>query len=56
MLELFDTPKKNMSQVILILDKVEKIGVDAVTLELERIGLLASTVQSIKQFLLVTVK
>src|SRR5699024_8149328 len=43
---------KNMSQVILILDKVERIGVDAVALELERIGLSSSTVQSIKQFLL----
>lgn len=51
MLEMFKTEKEQMNQTILILDKLEKLGVDAVVIELIELGLSATTVQSIKQFL-----
>lgn len=52
MLEAFETPKDKMNQVVLILDKLEKLGLDAVISELLEQGLPSTTVDSIKQFLL----
>lgn len=51
MLEVFNTEKEKINKLILILDKLEKIGVEAVTSELEELGLSAGTVTFINQFL-----
>jgi histidyl-tRNA synthetase len=51
MLEVFETETEHMNKVVLILDKLEKVGVDAVIVELNEIGLSCSTVESIRQFL-----
>ncbi|KAA0544634.1 histidine--tRNA ligase [Bacillus sp. BGMRC 2118] len=51
MLELFRTPADKVNKVILILDKLEKVGVQAVTSELAEQGLGEDTVQKIREFL-----
>ncbi|MFF2447506.1 histidine--tRNA ligase [Neobacillus sp. NPDC058068] len=51
MLEVFNTGEDKINKVVLILDKLEKLGLEAVLSELTEQGLSASTVQSIKQFL-----
>ena len=51
MLEAFDTPSEKINKVVLILDKLEKVGLEAVVAELEEQGLEPSTVTFIKQFL-----
>jgi len=51
MLEAFDTPSEKINKVVLILDKLEKVGLPAVVAELEEQGLESSTVTFIKQFL-----
>ncbi|MEH7347126.1 histidine--tRNA ligase [Bacillus sp. JJ1532] len=51
MLEVFNTDEDKINKVVLILDKLEKVGLETVTSELTEQGLSPSTVQSIKQFL-----
>ena len=51
MLEVFGTPIEKINRVVLILDKLEKVGLEAVTAELTDQGLPLSTVTFIKQFL-----
>ncbi|WP_313770668.1 histidine--tRNA ligase [Bacillus sp. S/N-304-OC-R1] len=51
MLEVFNTEDDKINKVVLILDKLEKVGLEAVTSELNEQGLSASSIQSIKQFL-----
>lgn len=51
-LEVFQTEKEKVNKVILILDKLEKVGLEAVTLELTEQGLSTATVSYINQFLL----
>lgn len=52
MLEVFETPVEKINKVILILDKLEKVGIDDVTEELKELYLPNSTVDSIQQFLI----
>ncbi|MEH6945197.1 histidine--tRNA ligase, partial [Bacillus sp. JJ722] len=52
MLEVYKTAKDKMNQVILILDKLEKVGLESVITELMEQGLASTTVSSIKQFLI----
>ncbi|MGG0666827.1 histidine--tRNA ligase [Viridibacillus arvi] len=51
MLEMFEVPTEQMSPVILVLDKLEKVGVPAVKKELSEIGLQLTVVDSIERFL-----
>lgn len=51
MLEVFCTPIDKVNKVVLILDKLEKIGLEAVTSELAELGLEPATVQNIREFL-----
>ncbi|MGE1165216.1 histidine--tRNA ligase [Peribacillus simplex] len=51
MLQVFETTAKKINKVVLILDKLEKVGLEAVSSELAEQGLRPSTVQLIKQFL-----
>lgn len=51
MLELFETPKEKINEVILVLDKLEKIGLEAVISELLENSLPSKTTESIKQFI-----
>lgn len=51
MLEINKTAKDKINQVILILDKLEKVGLESVILELTELGLPPITVKSIEQFL-----
>ncbi|MEE3952787.1 histidine--tRNA ligase [Peribacillus frigoritolerans] len=51
MLQVFETPGEKINKVVLILDKLEKVGLEAVTSELTEQGLPPSTVKLIKQFL-----
>ncbi|MFO1443592.1 histidine--tRNA ligase [Bacillus sp. Bva_UNVM-123] len=51
-LEVFQTEKEKVNKVILILDKLEKVGLEAVTFELTEQGLSTATVSYINQFLL----
>lgn len=51
MLEVFGTYGENINKVILILDKLEKVGLDAVISELNEQGISNSTISLIKQFL-----
>ncbi|WP_246942401.1 histidine--tRNA ligase [Bacillus pinisoli] len=51
MLELFGIGSENMNKVILILDKLEKVGVDTVISELYDQPLQDSTIISVKRFL-----
>ncbi|WP_100404120.1 histidine--tRNA ligase [Bacillus sp. FJAT-42315] len=51
MLEVFETAEEKINKVVLTLDKLEKIGLEAVVSELTEQGLPPSNVQLIKQFL-----
>ncbi len=51
MLEVFNTEKGKSNKVILILDKLEKNGLEVVVSELTEQGLSPATVSSIKQFI-----
>ncbi|QOV13352.1 histidine--tRNA ligase [Viridibacillus arvi] len=51
MLEMFEVPTDQMSAVILVLDKLEKVGVPAVKKELSESGLPLTVVDSIERFL-----
>ena len=51
MLQVFETSAEKINKVVLILDKLEKVGLEAVSSELTEQGLPPSTVQLIKQFL-----
>ncbi|MFN7253249.1 MAG: histidine--tRNA ligase [Anaerobacillus sp.] len=51
MLDVFGTEYEKINQVVLILDKLEKVGLEAVVSELNDQGLSNSTITLIKQFL-----
>lgn len=51
MLEVFGTEPEKINKGILILDKLEKVGIEAVVSELNDLGLSNSTIALIKQFL-----
>lgn len=51
MLEVFNTPAEQVNSVILILDKLEKVGVEGVMKELEKEALPVNTLKSINGFL-----
>ncbi|MBM6619205.1 histidine--tRNA ligase [Bacillus sp. RD4P76] len=51
MLEVFQTPAEKLNKVVLILDKLEKVGLDTVAKELSEQGLEQETVENIKNFL-----
>ncbi|ETT84123.1 histidine--tRNA ligase [Viridibacillus sp. FSL R5-0477] len=51
MLEMFEVPTDQMSAVILVLDKLEKVGVSTVKKELSELGLPQTIVDSIERFL-----
>ncbi|NDI35048.1 histidine--tRNA ligase [Chengkuizengella sediminis] len=51
MLEVFGTPTDQLNEVVLILDKLEKVGLDAVSKELGEKNLRASTINLVTQFL-----
>ncbi|MGE7919078.1 histidine--tRNA ligase [Viridibacillus sp. NPDC093762] len=51
MLEMFEVPTDQMSAVILVLDKLEKVGVSAVKKELSELGLTLTVIDSIERFL-----
>ena len=51
MLEVFNTEKGKINKVILILDKLEKVGLEAVASELTEQGLSPASVSSINEFL-----
>lgn len=52
MLEVFGTDSEKINSVVLILDKLEKVGLNAVVSELKDQGLTDSTVSLIEQFLM----
>lgn len=51
MLQVFETSDEKINKVVLILDKLEKVGLEAVSSELTEQGLPPSTVHLIKEFL-----
>ncbi|MGY0694693.1 histidine--tRNA ligase [Virgibacillus sp. FSP13] len=51
LLEVFGTEGEKINQVVLILDKLEKVGLEAVAAELDEQGLSKSTISSLRQFL-----
>ena len=51
MLDVFGVDSEKINKVVLILDKLEKVGVDAVLSELREQGLSPATIQSIEAFL-----
>jgi histidyl-tRNA synthetase len=51
MLDVFGTDSEKINKVVLILDKLEKVGLEVVVSELNNQGLSNSTITSIKQFL-----
>jgi len=51
MLDVFGTESEKINKVVLILDKLEKVGLEAVVSELNDQGLSNSTITLIKQFL-----
>lgn len=51
MLKMFGTPEDKQNQVVLILDKLEKIGIDEVLKQLETLGLATGTIEDIRRFL-----
>lgn len=51
MLEVFGVDSKKINGAVLTLDKLEKIGLDAVIAELKEKGLSDAAIVSIKQFL-----
>lgn len=52
MLQAFKTPENQINRVVLILDKLEKVGLEEVVSELAAQGLPSETVHSIKGFLI----
>lgn len=52
MLEVFKTPAEKINEVVLILDKLDKIGIDAVIEELTEKGLQETSLNKINQFLM----
>jgi histidyl-tRNA synthetase len=52
MLEVFNIEKDQINKVVLILDKLEKVGLEMVISEICELNLSISTVESIKQFLI----
>ncbi len=50
-LEVFQTAAEKINQVVLILDKLKKVGVEAVISELTQLGIAQETVALIRQFL-----
>ncbi|GIN85818.1 histidine--tRNA ligase 1 [Heyndrickxia sporothermodurans] len=52
MLQAFKTPENQINRVVLILDKLEKVGLEEVISELAAQGLPSETVHSIKGFLI----
>ncbi|MED3550833.1 histidine--tRNA ligase [Cytobacillus praedii] len=52
MLEFFETDNKWINKVVLILDKLEKTGLESVLAELTELGLQTSTIKLIEQFLI----
>ncbi|MFA9560364.1 histidine--tRNA ligase [Evansella sp. AB-rgal1] len=50
-LEVFGTENAKINKVVLILDKLEKVGIEAVISELNELGLTTSAIKLIKQFL-----
>ncbi|MGM7684204.1 histidine--tRNA ligase [Cytobacillus sp. Hm23] len=50
-LEVFQTEEKKINKVVVILDKLEKVGLDNVINELDELGLSKLTIKSIKQFI-----
>lgn len=51
MLELFGTEGEKINKVVLVLDKLEKIGLEAVITELQGIGLSRTSINLLEQFL-----
>lgn len=51
LLEVFQTPVEKQNKVVLILDKLEKIGVGGVVNDLTDLGLESTTIENIQQFL-----
>lgn len=51
MLEVLETATDKISKVVLILDKLEKVGLEAVAMEFSELGLGTTTVELIKRFL-----
>lgn len=51
MLEVFGTEGEKVNKVVLILDKLEKVGLETVVTELNEQGLSKSTISSLRQFL-----
>ncbi|WP_262372735.1 histidine--tRNA ligase [Sutcliffiella horikoshii] len=52
MLHVFGTEDEKLNKVVLILDKLEKVGIESVTSELNEQGLPSATITLIKQFLM----
>ena len=52
MLHVFGTEDEKINKVVLILDKLEKVGIESVTSELNEQGLPSATITLIKQFLM----
>jgi histidyl-tRNA synthetase len=52
MLNVFGTEYERINKVVLILDKLEKVGIESVVSELDEQGLPSSTITLIKQFLI----
>ncbi len=51
MLKLFATPEDKMNETVLVLDKLEKMGIEAVKNELSEKGLASKVVKNIEEFL-----
>ncbi|WP_097075383.1 histidine--tRNA ligase [Ureibacillus xyleni] len=52
MLEAFETPLDRMNKVVLVLDKIEKVGVNQVLVELAELELSDQTIKNIERFLM----
>ncbi len=52
MLKLFETPTEKINEVVLLLDKVEKVGIEAVSSELIEKGLFVKVADDIRQFVM----
>lgn len=52
LLEVFGAEKEKVNKVVLVLDKLEKIGLESVITELDELGLSSSSINSIKRFLI----
>src|SRR5699024_12469142 len=51
MLEVFGTEREKVNKVVLILDKLEKVGLESVVTELNEQNLSKSTISLLRQFL-----